>query len=179
MSPCTDAGDVRHRFAGKIVGPAPFRMRSGIHQGCSVSVLGFNALLLPLCFRLQKVHPSIKAVIYADDITITAGSEVLLHQAAREAESYLQSIGINLNPGKTQLWTSKKLEEKVKLKGKEVNEVIALKVLGMDLAPGTTQRLGIADHPMVVACKKAAAVMSGLPIPGNFKERGYRGCAIS
>ena len=171
-------GEVRHRFAGKIVGPPPFRMKAGIHQGCSASVLGFNALLLPLCHRLQRVHHSIKAVIYADDITITAESEVMLHQAAREAETYLRSIGINLNPGKTQLWASKKLEEKVKLKGKEVPEAIAIKVLGMDLAPGTTQRLGIADHPMVVACKKAAAVMGGLPIPGSFKERAFAGVLL-
>ena len=45
----------------------------------------------------------------------------------------------------------------------------------MDLAPGTTQRLVMVDHPMVVACKKAASVLGGLPIPHSFKEHAVAG----
>ena len=127
-------GDVRHRFAGRFISTEVFRVESGIRQGCSASVLGFNAFLLPLCHQLQQVDGQIKAVVYVDDISIAAPTEQLLHDAATLAEKYLEEIGINLNPGKTQLWISHPLEHEVSLK-KQVKPSTKVTVLGSGFCP--------------------------------------------
>ena len=72
---CTD-----HRLDGKYVSGRPHQLLRGIFQGCPVSTTAFVSVQLPLIRLLRQRHPSVKPIVYADDLTLIA-----LEQAEPEA----------------------------------------------------------------------------------------------
>ena len=61
-------GEVRMRYAGAIVSETPFRVQSGVHQGCPLFVLCPNTTLGPLWRKFQEDAGIRFAIVFADDI---------------------------------------------------------------------------------------------------------------
>ena len=83
-------GQIRMRYAGSIVLEEPMKIRSGIHQGCPLSVLCFNMILAPLCEQLQKEAGVRFAVVFADDISVAVDSYDQLQLSLRIILDYLE-----------------------------------------------------------------------------------------
>ena len=93
-------GALRHRFNGSNVASSKFTMANGTHQGCATSVLGFNAILVEMCEEVHRLHPSLRIVIYADDISLISTDRILLTQALDIVEAHLSRLGVALNGAK-------------------------------------------------------------------------------
>ena len=76
-------GQTTHRLDGRFVSDAPHRLRRGIYQGCPVSTMAFVSLQIPLVHLLREKHPTIKPIIYADDLTVIAMNHQDLQAALR------------------------------------------------------------------------------------------------
>ena len=77
-------------------------MDVGIHQGCPLSVAGYNAVLAPLIQQVEQRWPTGHITIYADDVTIHAADKETIQEMATFCGQYFDDLGITINPSKTQ-----------------------------------------------------------------------------
>ena len=99
-------GHSRYRLDGRFVHHCPHQLARGVHQGCSMSVVAFQAVQLPAIRLLQEKHPGVTPVVYADDMTLLATSRPELEAAIADLLLYYKSTYIQLNHSKTQFWTT-------------------------------------------------------------------------
>eukprot|EP00971_Amphidinium_carterae_P339769 6477756-Amphidinium_carterae.1 len=93
-------------YRGKIAHDSTFQLRTGIAQGCSLSVLafqGFQAMQLPLVLRLNAMFPSVRICVCADHVTLWCADRLVLEQALAELLAYFiyRSVGIDLSDQKS------------------------------------------------------------------------------
>ena len=73
-------------------------MEVGIHQGCPLSVAGYNAVLAPLIQQIEQRWPNGHITIYADDVTIHAANKTTMQEMATFCGQYFDDLGISINP---------------------------------------------------------------------------------
>ena len=169
-------GWVRHRYRGRFVHHERFQLKTGVHQGCGASVLGFNALLLPLCVHLERNFENLQGVVYADDISLIACSKMQLEQATLYVQTYLNELGIRLNPLKSQVWINDASgQDPIEVQEQHVVPKRVIKILGMELGPTDVIRGVDNEHPMVSACRRAAERLHGIRIPLTCKAAAVGG----
>ena len=83
-----EQGGLRVRYRGSEVIDEKFRVRTGIHQGCPLSILSFNVLLAPLCRKLKALNLPF-GIILADDVSFAADSESQLQQVLALTQNHL------------------------------------------------------------------------------------------
>ena len=122
--------DVVWRLRGKYISRFSWQPLKGVFQGCPLSVALFNVLLLPLALRIEHEVPGINAFFYADDLTLTGSSEEDMGRALRLCEEYLQLLGIELNPSKTQFLSVCGAPDKLQIGGVWIDKMESIKVVG-------------------------------------------------
>ena len=126
-------GNLRHRFNGSNVASTSFLMANGIHQGCATSVLGFNAILVEMCEEVLALHPSLKIMVYADDISLISPDRELLLPALAIVEAHMLKLGVSLNGTKSQYWSARGAQP-IMVSGASVLPQPVIKVLGFNLS---------------------------------------------
>ena len=169
-------GWVKHRYGGRLVLQESFQLHTGVHQGCGASVLGFNALLLPLCFQLEARFEGLQAVVYADDISLVAVSKKQVVLATQYVQDYLNELGIRLNPLKTQVWLNdEQQQDPIVVQNQQVRPKKQNKILGMQLGPTDQVKLVDSASVMVSECRRAAERLHGVRIPLAHKAAAVAG----
>ena len=172
-----ELGVTTMRYAGHVVADRGFRLRKGIHQGCPLSILGFNILLTPLCRRLEEIHKIPLSIVYADDITVIARTYEQLVAALEDIEQHLRCLGIGLNPSKSQYWAAQHETRPVTVGGIPLKLQQHLTILGMTHSPHRQHR--DTKNAFVQAYRRAAGVLSSLPMPVAYKENAVAAILLS
>ena len=170
-------GVLRHRFNGSNVASSTFFMANGIHQGCATSVLGFNAILVEMCEEVLALHPSLRIVVYADDISLISTDRALLLQALAIVEAHLLKLGVSLNGAKSQYWSAKDAQP-IRVSGTSVSPQPVIKVLGYQLSCTPLVHVG-QDHPLQQAYHSAAQTLRKLPMPVQFRVNALAGITLA
>ena len=101
-----EKGYTHFKLLGSICEKNGHKLCRGIHQGCPLSVMCYNALVLPLIMRLSTVCPTVNITVCADDLILWSESKAALESALREVSIYMDHSLITLNPTKTRYWVS-------------------------------------------------------------------------
>ena len=156
-----EQGDTHMRHSGSIIDDKAFRVKSGVHQGCPLSVLCFNIILAPLCHMMESEMGIGFGIVFADDITFIADSKEHLESSLQKIIDFLTSVNIVINRSKTQIWSATD-QSPINVAGELVTPQQDFKILGMTYSPGricTTER----DN-MNKAYARIAMVLGNLPM---------------
>ena len=124
-------GRTRFRVGGRIAAEVDHPLQRGVHQGCPLSVVFFNAIQLPIVKMIEKEHKTIGVSVYADDIVIYGPDLAELVIVFEKIAKYYKSTGIQLNPGKTAYWSIGGDQQTVQLDGCLIARSSRIKVLGV------------------------------------------------
>ena len=134
-------GLLRHRCAQqkqhwKIFGclSPPRVMKRGIVQGCALSCLFFNMMMVPLIYATLEEPECDPLEIHADDVYLVSEEEQRTTQTYGLMSEYLDALRIPIQPSKTQcLATGRFATRTFDLGGVQVGSVSQIKVLGQHL----------------------------------------------
>ena len=169
-------GETHMRYSGSIIDEEAFKVRSGVHQGCPLSVLCFNIILAPLCHMMEKELGITFGIIFADDITFIAHSREHLEHSLDKIVGYLDKVNIDINRSKTQIWSALDQEE-VNVAGEYVKPRNDFKILGMTYSPGRIHK-GERDH-MMNTYARLAMVLGNLPMSLAHRANAAAGIALT
>ena len=165
-------GQTTHRLDGRFVAEAPHRLRRGIYQGCPVSTMAFVSLQVPLVGLIKARHPSVKPIIYADDLTVIAMNHQDLQSALWTICEYYNSVHIQLNASKTQYWSLDTDPPAVQVGDAWVKATPSITVLGQTFHSTTK-----AAKPMTLlrqrALLAALRLLALMPLYQQYKEGLY------
>ena len=113
---------------------------TGFAQGDNLSPLLFALLVADLPSRIQNRHPTVKIIMYADDLVLYSTSRFHLQQALATLAAYVSEIGLEINMRKTEAMKFRhggRLAENdtLRLYGQELNYVNRFTYLGITLTP--------------------------------------------
>ena len=91
---------VRWRILGRIISGHQFYFRTGLHQGCAMSVASFNLATMPLLKEVARRLPEVIIVAYADDITFMAPDPTMLQAAVSIGREICTGHGLEAKWGK-------------------------------------------------------------------------------
>jgi len=88
---------------------APIEIRSGVRQGCPLSMILYSLCLHPFLFSLEKTLPGIPIgrqvhspiIAYADDVTVFVSNPEDFLTISQAIRCYEQATGAQLNPHKS------------------------------------------------------------------------------
>ncbi|KAL1373955.1 hypothetical protein pipiens_018354 [Culex pipiens pipiens] len=153
-------GDIEQTiFQGETSHPEP--RLGGVRQGCPISPFAFDLIIEAVMISVeeelgifvlnQKNRLSLPLVlVYADDVLILTEDVVSLEKIVACMESYLETVGLNLNRDKCQLLVRDPMGPSVKtvtLLGVDYDVQKSMKYLGISL----TNRLS-PEKPVLVRC---------------------------
>ena len=170
-------GVLRHRFNGSNVASSSFFMVNGIHQGCATSVLGFNAILVEMCEAVLALHPSLRIMVYADDISLISSDRDLLLPALAIVEAHMLKLGVSLNGAKSQYWSARGAQP-IWVSGASVPPQPVIKVLGFQLSCTPLVHVG-QDHPLQQVYHTAAQTLRKLPMTAQFRANALAGITLA
>ena len=168
-------GGVRMRLQGSEVSDDEFWVRSGIHQGCPLSVLSFNILLAPLCRKLEALGLP-EGIVFADDVSFAARTREQRDAALEIVLEHMQGIGVRLNKDKTQYWTSREDDEGTWVGQDFVQARQEILILGMKYSP--TKRQADRTQELLGTYRKVGAILSNLPMPTSHRAAAVAGIVM-
>ena len=168
-------GGVRLRYQGSEVSEDEFKVCSGIHQGCPLSVLSFNILLAPLCRKLEALGLP-EGVVFADDMSFAARSCAQRDQALRISLDHMQGLGIQLNKNKTQYWSSREEHAGVWVGQDYVETRPEILILAMKFGP--LHRHKERTQELLDTCRKSGTVLSNLPMTTTHRAAAMAGIVM-
>eukprot|EP00971_Amphidinium_carterae_P034118 671651-Amphidinium_carterae.3 len=99
-----DRSRFRFRVKGRHCTRDTYGMLRGICQGDPLSVVGFNALMLPIVTVLAS-YEAVDFICYADDLTLVSTDQRQLQCALDEVVAYLGTLDIEV-ANKSQYWVT-------------------------------------------------------------------------
>ena len=176
ISSVYDQGQTRFRIMGRVASPSAHHLQRGLHQGCPLSVLSFNAVQVPLLERLATQHPNVEALAYADDLVLGSHDKNKLEEALAEVANYMDQAHIKLNPTKTRFWCSTGLEAPLGFAGEMIKPVNTIVILGMHIADTTVHPQ--CDHD-TREIQRACKTLCRLPMTVHARQELYSSVIVS
>jgi hypothetical protein len=143
---------------------APFTQRTGLPQGDTISSLLFVVLLHDLPAHLKALFPSLRIILYADDIALLADDLEMLRAAVEELMRFCANLGLELNVGKSKVMKFRRgghlaATDKLIVRGSEIEFVNSFSYLGFYL----TTSLGSFNRH--IEERRTVALMKMLSLP--------------
>ena len=88
--------------------PEPFPLKVGLHQGSALSPFLFAVVMDTIAKPVREGDPS--ELLYADDIAISAESEILLQEELLKWQEELERKGLKINGRKTEVMLKRRMD---------------------------------------------------------------------
>ena len=156
------------RIMGRIISGFQFHIHTRLHQGCALSVASFNLATNPLIKEIQRRHPNMTVVAYADDLTYMASPLEQLQGAVDLSTKYAAQMGWTINGSKTQFFGwSVDSDAKLQVNGVEVELRPTAFVLGTTIGQVTQAAMTRKQ----LALEADLLRVQALPLPGSCKQK--------
>jgi hypothetical protein len=154
-----------------------FEVKVGVHQGSRLSPLLFIIVLDVISEGIVRDMPW--NILYADDLVIMADTEEELQQRLLEWQNCLESKGLKVNTGKTEVMLCAKKDEPINVTdrhGQRLQQVTQFKYLGstLETSGSSTTEVDMRIRAGWIKWKEITPVICDKKIPVFLKTKLYK-----